>query len=106
MMNAKLGLHVFFGTAMGMGIRSILEDSPIFPCFFRFSLLMLCLCCKLRVLHMSRCVRKTKKGAAALLYFGSNTHTTQEESAESGRSDFTGTILFFHRYKITYDTRL
>ena len=51
---------------------------------------------------MSRCVRKTKKGAAALLYFGSNTHTTQEESAESGRSDFTGTILFFHRYKITY----
>ena len=36
------------------------------------------------------------------MYFGSNTHTTQEESAESGRSDFTGTILFFHRYKITY----
>ena len=38
------------------------------------------------------------------MYFGSNTHTTQEESAESGRSDFTGTILFFHRYKITYDS--
>ena len=43
-----------------MGIRSILEDSPILLFFFRFSLLMLCICCKVRDLHMSRCVRITK----------------------------------------------
>ena len=36
------------------------------------------------------------------MYFGSNTHTTQEESAESGRSDFTGAIFYFHRYKRSY----
>ena len=41
-------------------IRSTLEDSPILPFFFRFSLLMLCICCKVRDLHMSRCVRITK----------------------------------------------
>ena len=41
-------------------IRSILEDSSILSFFFRFSLLMLCICCKVRDLHMSRCVRITK----------------------------------------------
>ena len=41
-------------------IRSTLEDSPILPFFFRFSLLMLCICCKVRDFHMSRCVRITK----------------------------------------------
>ena len=41
-------------------IHSILEDSPILLFFFRFSLLMLCICCKVRDLHMSRCVRITK----------------------------------------------
>ena len=41
-------------------IRSTLEDSPILPFFFRFSLLMLCICCKVRDLHMSRCVTITK----------------------------------------------
>ena len=29
-------------------IRSILEDSPILSFFFCFSLLMLCVCCKVR----------------------------------------------------------
>ena len=41
-------------------VRSILEDSSILSFFFRFSLLMLCICCKVRDLHMSRCVRITK----------------------------------------------
>ena len=35
-----------------------------------------------------------------------NTHTTQEESADSSRSDVTGAIFYFHRYKITYDYRV
>ena len=46
---------------VGESIRSILEDSPILPCFFRLSLLMLCVCCKVRDFHMSRCVRITKQ---------------------------------------------
>ena len=41
-------------------IRSTLEDSSILKCFFRFSLLMLCLCRKVRDLHMSSCARITK----------------------------------------------
>ena len=43
-----------------LNIRSTLEDSSILKCFFRFSLLMLCLCRKVRDLHMSSCVRITK----------------------------------------------
>ena len=43
------------------------------------------------------------KQAAALLYFGSNTHTTQEESADSSRRNVAGPILYCHRYKITCD---
>ena len=72
-------------------IRSILEDSPIFPCFFRFSLLMLCLCCKLRVLHMSRCVRKTKKGSSsALVFWFKHAHNTRRECRDRQKR--------FHRY--------
>ena len=43
------------------------------------------------------------KQAAALFYFGSNTHTTQEESADSSRRNVAGPILYCHRYKITCD---
>ena len=45
------------------------------------------------------------KQAAALLYFGSNTHTTQEESADSSRRNVAGPILYCHRYKITCDRK-
>ena len=89
------------------GIRSTSEDSPILPFFFRFSHLMLCICCKVRDLHMSRCVRITKhKQQQRSCILVHNTHKTQEESAESGRSDFTGAIFYFHRYKRSYDSSL
>ena len=58
---------------------------------------------------MSRCVRITKhKQQQRSCILVHNTHTTQEESAESGRSDFTGPIFYFHRYKRSYvvDTML
>ena len=37
------------------------------------------------------------------MYFGTNTHTTQEESADSSRGNDAGAILYCHRYKRSYD---
>ena len=39
------------------------------------------------------------------MYFGSNSHTTQEESADSSRRNVAGPILYCHGYKITCGTR-
>ena len=87
-------------------IRSILEDSSILSFFFRFSLLMLCLCCKVRDWHTSRCVKTTKhKQQQRPCILVHDTHTTQEESADSSRRNVAGAILYCHRYKRSYARR-
>ena len=81
----------------------VLEDSPILLFLFRFSLLLLCMCCKVRDLHMSRCVRITKhrQQQRSSILVQTHTHTTQEESADSRRRNVAGPILYCHRCKIT-----
>ena len=60
-------------------IRSSLEDSPTLPFFFRLSLLMLCLCCKVRdTRHTSHCVKTTKHNSSALVFWPT-THTQHKK---------------------------
>ena len=52
---------------------------------------------------MSHCERITKnKQQQRSCILVHNTHTTREESAESGRRDFTGAIFYFHSHKRSY----
>ena len=54
---------------------------------------------------MLRCERITKhKEQQCYCILIHNTHTTQEESAESSKSNFTDAIFFFLRYKGSYDS--
>ena len=60
-------------------IRSILEDSLILSFFFRFSLRMLCLCCKVRDLYTLCCVKKQNTSNSSALVFWLMTRTQHKK---------------------------
>ena len=74
-------------------IRSILEDSPMLSFVFRFSLLMLCICCKVRDRHTSRSViiKKHKKQQRSCIFVKTR---TQQKKRKAGSRRKMSQVLF------------
>ena len=90
------GLHV-------RAITGFLEDSLILFDFSLLALRVLLFMQKFRdflYMQSTEIAKQNKQQPLSSNVY--NTHTTQEESAESSKSDFTGAIFFFHRYKRSY----